>query len=383
MRSLRVIARRLGVPVSTFLLSPDPQRSVMRGEHANELDRLCQSHQYARVVEIGNQLLAPGASYEVQAAAHLYLGQALRHLVQPEEALLHLRQARALFDRLGDPWLSAEALDWEASSLYLMEDPSAVALAEEALRRYRSLEPRQPETEARMLEHLGTYLVRQRAYDRAQPYYEEALHVAGAVRDLSRLGRIYHGLSRCHWKLGDLRRATDLASKAVALYGVEDELRPVSARVALPRAQNDLAMLLMRQGQVERAEELVLSALGRMARAGVDRLRSQILLTLGEVRQRQGRFEEAQDITEQALELAARHEEQMAVADGHQQLGEIHARLGRPELCDRHFHQALAILGDAGLRERRDECLAVYDRVRGETRSGPAQQPRGSKEASA
>ena len=233
-----------------------------------------------------------------------------------------------------------------------------------------------------MLEHLGTYLLKQRAYDRAQPYYEEALHVAGAVRDLSRLGRIYHGLSRCHWRLGDLRRATDLAYKAVALYQVENELRPVSARVALPRVENDLAMLLMRQGMLDRAEELVVAALERMQRAGVDRLRSQIMLTLGEVRQRQGRLEDALEITQQALEVARRHDEQMAVADGHQQLGEIHALLGRPELFDRHFGEALAILRDAGLRERENECLATYERGRRGGRR-PAEEPRASGGASA
>jgi tetratricopeptide (TPR) repeat protein len=382
MRSLRVIAKRLGVPVSTFLLTSDPERSIMHGEHANELDRLCQAHQYARVVEIGRELLTPDASQEVRAVAHFYLGQARRHLVQPDEAVAHLREARQLFDRLGDPWLAAEALDWEASALYLKEDPRSVSLAEEALRRYRSLEPRQPETEARMLEHLGTYLLRHQDYDRAQPYYEEALHVAGSVRDLSRLGRIYHGLSCCHWRLGDLRRATDLAFKAVALYAVENELRPVAAQVALPRVENDLAMLLMRQGMVDRAEEFALSALERLARTGVDRLRSHILLTLGEVRMRQGRLQEALGITEQAMELAARHEEMMAVADGHQQLGEVYAQLSRSALRDHHFAQALAILGAVGLRERQAECRAAYDRVLAEERRRH-EKPQASGQASA
>lgn len=373
MRSLRVIAKRLGVPVSTFLLSSDPERAVMHGEHANELDRLCHAHQYDRVVDIARELLAPGASQEVQAVAHFYLGQALRHLVRPDQAVVHLRLARQLFDRLGDPWLAAEALDWEASSLYLKEDTRSVAMAEEALRRYRSLEPRQPETEARMLEHLGTYLLRHQDYDRAQPYYEEALHVAGSVRDLSRLGRIYHGLSSCHWRLGDLRRATDLAYKAVALYAVENELRPVAAQTALPRVENDLAMLLIRQGLFDRAEELVVAALERLARAGVDRLRSHIMLTLGEVRLRQGRLLEALGTTEQAMDLASRHEEMMAVADGHQQLGEIYAQMGRPALRDQHFSQAMAILDSAGLRERQAECQAAYDRLLGEKQRRPEQ----------
>ena len=377
MRSLRVIAKRLGVPVSTFLLSSDPERAVMHGEHANELDRLCQTHQYDRVVEIARELLVPGASQEVQAVAHFYLGQALHHLVQPDQALAHLRLARQLFDRLGDPWLAAEAMDWESCALYLKDDPRAIVLAEEALRRYRSLEPRQAETEARILEHLGTYMLRQRAYDRAQPYYEEALQVAGAVRDLSRLGRIYHGLSRCQWKLGDLRRATDLAYKAVALYAVENELRPVAAQTALPRVENDLAMLLIRQGLFDRAEELVVSALDRLARAGVDRLRSYIMLTLGEVRMRQGRLHEALGTTEQAMDLASRHEEMMAVAEGHQQLGEIYAQLGRPALRDQHFSQAMGILSGAGLRERQVECRAAYERLLAEERP-QAEQPKAS-----
>ena len=54
MRSLRVIAKRLGVPVSTFLLSSDPERAVMHGEHANELDRLCHLFQRRHMPVVTN-----------------------------------------------------------------------------------------------------------------------------------------------------------------------------------------------------------------------------------------------------------------------------------------------------------------------------------------
>jgi len=75
----------------------------------------------------------------------------------------------------------------------MLEDPRAVSAAEDALRRYRSLESRRVEIEARMLEHLATCLARQEDFTRARACYEEALQVAGPVLDLARLARIYHG----------------------------------------------------------------------------------------------------------------------------------------------------------------------------------------------
>jgi tetratricopeptide (TPR) repeat protein len=245
----------------------------------------------------------------------------------------------------------------------LKEDGRAVTVAEEALRRYRTLEPRRQDVEARMLEHLAAQLVQRCDFIRALRCYTEALHVAGPVLDLMRLGRIYHGMGRCQVSLGDRRQAIDLVSRAVALYAVEHDLRPVSARIDLPRVENDLGMLLMLDGQLGRAEELFSSALAHLEEAGVERLQSYVLLSFAELRQEQGRLHESLELIGRAMALAERLEEQLALATAWQQLGGLREARGEPRLADESFERALAILADAGMDERRAECAAAYQRL--------------------
>jgi tetratricopeptide (TPR) repeat protein len=359
LRTMQIIARRLHVPISSLLAKPALDADL-RQIYFADLERLSQKQQYTAVAERAQALLDDGVRGEFEAVSSFHLGRALAHLNRPEEAVEHLQRARQLFESLKDPWLAAESMEWEAGALYLLEDPRAVPLAELALERYRALEPRQADIEARMLEHLGTFLVRHRDYARARDFYEESLQVAGGVRDLSRLARVYHGLARCHWSLGARKRAVELCSRAVALYAVEHELRPASARADLPRVENDLAKMYMDEGRLDRAEELVTSSLDHMAEAGVERGRSAPLLTLGELRQRQGRLDEAMALAHEAIELTTRLAEQMRLASAYQLLGELHAARGDHTLVDASFARALEILDGAGLVHRGAECRSAY-----------------------
>jgi len=205
------------------------------------LEQFTEQQRYLEVMDLAPSLLAE-RSRGLRAYGHFFLGQALNRLFRPDEAIDHLVRARTLFEALDEPWLAAECLEWEAGARYLKEDTGALAMAQEALRRYRELEPRAAEVESRMLEHIGTILVRHQDYTQARDCYEEALRVAGRRLDISRLARIYHGLGSCHASLGDVQRAIELTSRAVTLYQVENDIRPQGARVDLPRAEGDLGV---------------------------------------------------------------------------------------------------------------------------------------------
>jgi tetratricopeptide (TPR) repeat protein len=362
MRSLQIIARRLGLSALSFQVAVDAG-AEMPHRRAAELERLCERQRYDEVVELAEQLLTQETSTYLGAFAHLYVGRGLAHLGRPDEALSHLRQARRLFDSEDDPWSAAEAREWEATALYLKEDAKAVAAGEDALERYRALEPRRPEVEARMVEHLATFLVQRTDYVRAEECYQQALQIAGPVLDLARIGRIYHGLGRCCYSLGQTRRAIDLISRAVALYAVENDLRPAPAQDALPRVENDLGVIFLCEGQLERAEELFWSSLRRLEQGGLERLQSQVLLSLAEVRQGQGRLEEAFELIEQALGLARRLDQLCTVALAHRQLAEVHELRQEHDLADQRFHQALAILDEASQTAERSAYLAAHQHM--------------------
>jgi tetratricopeptide (TPR) repeat protein len=328
-----------------------------------DLERLAEEQRYLEIVDLAPPLLAE-ESRGRKAFGHFYLGQAFHHLIRPDDAIFHLRQARELFGSFDAPELEAESLDWEACALYVKEDSRALAMAEDALSRYRLVEVREPAVEARMLEHLAAILTRRRDHNRARACYEEALRVAGRVLDIVRLARIYHGLGACHIGLGDVRRASDLLSRAVELYDVGHDLRPALTAQLLLRAENDLGVVLLRQGELERAEELLRSSLRRCDGSGIDRVKSHVLLSLAELRQLQGRGDEALDIIDEAIGLAVRLSENIALAAAHQQRGQLHADRGDDELADEAFGRALEILSREGLDESREQCLAAHRRVR-------------------
>jgi tetratricopeptide (TPR) repeat protein len=292
-----------------------------------ELESLTEQQRYLDVMELAGALLGE-RSRGLWAYGHFFLGQALNRMFRPDEAIDHLQRARSLFEDLDEPWLAAECLEWEAGARYLEEDPGALELAEEALRRYRALEPRAAEVESRMLEHLGTILVRHCEYVRARDRYEEALQVAGPRLDISRLARIYHGLGTCHMSLGDRQRAIELTSRAVTLYGVENDIRPHAARFDLPRAEGDLGMCYLAQGDLERADELLQAALEHLAETGVERLRSRGLLSMAELRQAQGRAEEALELIGEATALAERFDEQLTLASAAELRDQVRAAHG-------------------------------------------------------
>jgi tetratricopeptide (TPR) repeat protein len=97
--------------------------------------------------------------------------------------------------------------------------------------------------------------------------------------------------------------------------------------------------------------------------AGAERLQSQVLLSLAEVRQGQGRLEDAVELVEQGLELAGRLDQRSTVALANRQLAELHELRQEHDLADQRFHQALAILDDTGETIERSEYLAAYQRL--------------------
>jgi tetratricopeptide (TPR) repeat protein len=360
-RSLRILAGRLGLAEASLLAQPDDNRPD--DGCIGELELLCQRHEYVRAVERAQEIIGWGGSRRIIAFARHYQGQALYYLERPADALRELREARTLFEAEANPWFVAESMGWEAMALNGIEDGGALTLGQDALRRYRGLQPRRPETEARMLRHIGTILYVRRAYERAVAYYEEALQAAGGIRDLAEIGRIYHGLGMSWDGLGDLRRATDLVFKAVTLYEAEHRMSPAPARSLLPRAENDLGLLRMKQGDLDRADELFQAALVHFREAGVERIQSHVHLSLCDLRRRQGRLADAARSAGTAIELATRTGEQLAVASGHQQLGALQALDGQRRLADASFRRALGILEAAGMHERIAECRAAHERA--------------------
>jgi tetratricopeptide (TPR) repeat protein len=358
MRTLEIIAGRTGKAVQYFQRGSGGNSATGdRGPvdaQVEELQALCLQYQFDKAIVLGLPLLEHHLAPKLEARVRHYVGQALVRSMRPDEGLEHLRRAQVLLEQDPDPWLAVECADWEASALYLKEDPRALSVAERALELCRATEPRLPGTEARILEHIATIHVKNHSYERAIALYEEALRAAGTMRDLPRLGRTYHGLSIAYQERGDIGRAIEYTHKALALYTLEHD----TALQAM--GQNELGLLLMRQGHMERAEEAFRAALVYLGEAGTERMKSHMLLSIGELQLRVGRFAEGVQVVKEAIDLAKRLDESLAVASGHGLLGQLYEKTGNHELADKEFRLAIKLLSAEGRTERLAETHAAY-----------------------
>jgi len=363
---LQAVAERLGVPVDALVARPhDPRERALLDLHERQ--------RWAELEQMATAVLADlNVTPRTQAIARFHLGRATVD-VAPDEALNVLRLARRQLAQVGEPWLAAEARDWEAAALYLLQDPGALDAGRDALARYRMLIERDPGVEARMLEHIGSYQLQRQEIREAQASYRRALEVAGAVLNLARLANIYHGLaSSCVWT-GESRQALEYFELAVHLSRADHDMHgTISANLA--RLENDYGDLLVRIGRWERAEEMIRAALEHFSAADVEAGKTNALLSMGDLKHRQGDVAEATRWTGEAIELAERQGAIVSLAIGHQQLGELSAAQGDVERSEASFARALAILDRAGLPERSAEVRERYLRIR----TAGTEQKRGS-----
>ncbi len=355
METLQQIARLTRKPIEFFLTPDSPSALTERQSQLRELERLTSVRELQGVVDLGTSLLEKDWNAGDEAIIHFCLGQAYCRLVQPAEALQHIRLARIEFERVGDEWMTVETLDWQSSALGLLDDSEALPLAHQALERCRQLTPKAPQIEARILGHIAGMYVAAHAYVPAIRYYDAAVSAAAGVKDLLQLAKMHHGLGFAYRSQQQPATARQHFDKAITLYSIESDLS------AACRVENDLGDLLLQQGQLDSAEEHLLKALAGSNELKMDRRgRGYILANLGEVYLRRNDLSPARDYLEQALELAQAVGERVVLANARLLLGQLEERKGNRRLADDHFGNAIRILEELGMPDRLRDAHMEY-----------------------
>jgi len=325
LETLEQIARQTHKPVEFFLLSPNgaPELTERRKDMV-ELERLTLLRDFEKVIDIAPLLLAKDWGDDDNALIHFYWGQACCRVVRPKEALLHLG---------------------------LMEDPRAILLAGEALIRCRRLDPKPPQTEARILGHIANMYVVAHAWGEGVRFYEAAVEAAGSVKDLLQLAKMHHGMGLAYQRMQQPVKARQQFDKAHALYSIESDL------TAIYRLENDLGDLLLQQGHLDSAEERFRAALAGSTALQMDRRgRGFILANLGDVSLRRGQLEQARQQLIEALGIGSAVGEHVVVANAHTLLGQLEAQQGDLELAREHFDSAIRALEPLDMPDRLRDC---------------------------
>jgi tetratricopeptide (TPR) repeat protein len=305
----------------------------------------------------GQSILDRESDPEIIARAmHLMATAHLRN-AQPVIGRRLAAAARAHFEQTGDLLMTAECLGSEASAAYLMQDPSALALAEGALATCRTLNPVPRLTEARLLAILGSVHNTNQDWQSAIDCFEQATAAGDVVMDLRRLSLLYGELSRAYQELGQLSQAAQYANRALTIY------ETLNDRLSLARSENNLGLLHFKRGDANQALEHVSRSLHLFEEAGVEVGRANVLLSLCELSLAQADFDKAQRYASEAAAVAARSSEPANVAEAHVWLGRVAAAQKDDSTADVEFEMAFASLEQLGVRERLLRSHALYAEI--------------------
>jgi tetratricopeptide (TPR) repeat protein len=364
MPTIQLIAARTGKPLDYFL---DPGGSIEVQGVATHLDKLrdLAATEDLHALRLHAESTKLGARDAMERAwGGFYLAQALIRLANPRPALVELREARRVFETAGDQWMVVECMDWESAGLNLLEDSSALELAEAALSACRRLRPTDRYVEARILGRLASIRAVNHQWSEAVEYYGQAIEVAGELKDLGRLGKMYNDLGCAYEHLGDLPRARSLSQKAIAIHELLHD------RLSVARAENNLGMVLIRQGDLDGAREHLNRSLSICDETGLEVGKSHVLLSLAELDLGGGDPDGARRQLEQAREICERSNEKGTLAQVHQMLGHVAEATDKRARTDQEFRLALSILEQAALSQRLISCLTDYAKIlenRGDT----------------
>ena len=361
--TIQLIAARTGKPLEYFL-DADGAADAGRKLDLDKLRELAAAERFGELLEVGEKAKAEAVDKIDRAWADFYIARAQIARANPHSALRELAEARATFEAAGDQWMVVECMDWQAAGYHLLEEKQALAMAEAALDACRRLKPSNKALEARILGRLGAIHVAQHRYPQAIEYYSQAVEVAGELRDLSRVGKMYNDLGLAYEQLGDLPRSRQYAQKAITIHELLHD------RISVARAENNLGLVLLRQGQLDQAREHLDRSLNICEEMGVEVGKGHVLMSLAELDFTGHDPEGARRRLQEALELAEKHREHGSIAQARQQMARVAEAMGLYAEADREFAAAIGVLERAGLNDRMVSCRAAYAEVlerRGDT----------------
>lgn len=319
--SLKIIADRLGRPVSFFLESDLRDRQ-------NEVDLLTN---LGKVFTARGDLaqaaenLQRARSVAAEIRDDLRQAQAIKHMAVVEfysgaydAALEHFQEALALFQ--GEGHLEeVAACDFSLGSVWHFKNDYAQAIEHylAALDLINKLGLRDTPFKIKILGNLGNAFCRAGDYEQGILYHEEALRLSADVNDFLQMGHNYMSLSLVYRDDGQLERALDCSQKGMEIFESLENFRFIATlhvNIGIIHADKD---------QWEVAAQHFREAIRISQRVNSPRNQAYALTELAKYYRHKKDAARALDCCRQSLELISPEGDDLEAARIHQVMGLI------------------------------------------------------------
>jgi transcriptional regulator with XRE-family HTH domain len=283
--ALNFLADRLQVPVTKLLAAGEPAWTRL------EADLHLAAGDWQQAVDAYQELLDAGASERVRPELLRALAEGYCRLERPAETVRAAAEASELFRRQGRLADAAWSTYWESSGLYELEQgDSARELLIRLLDEIAQGLTVDPELRLRVLIAMALNDARDDQPERALGYLEQARSMVDLLDDRRRAVFLF-SLAMSYHELGDLEAALTTGSQSLTHFRAADAKREIAS------IENELALVFLALGQVDRAGEHA-----AVAHLGFERLESDRLLA--HVIDTEARIALARDDLDQATTLA-------------------------------------------------------------------------------
>jgi len=357
---LRVIAERLGQPLSYFVTDRPPQLLTLLRKSAQLAVR---AEDPARALDILAEAADLPATANERADLQRIRGVALSELRQNRQALSTLQDAAATAP-LDDAELNA-AIYAEIGTVLQIEERfnAAVEANRRSLDWLDQCRHADPALRARVLTNLGSSSFRLGQHAEAMAYFVRALDAATDAESLLRIANAHMALGVAARAVGELDRALEHCNRALELHSRIHHERTAN------RILNNLGDVHYAAGRRREAADLQRRCLQRARELHDDFEIGVAAGALARYALEDRKFEEAMVLARESQQAAARSGDHLHQAVAGAVEGSAADRLGRQRVAHQRFRQALqSLLERSAAAELAEVCTMYADvlRLRGQ-----------------
>ena len=354
---LRVIAERLGQPLSYFVADRHPEQLTLLRKSAQLAVR---ADEPARALDILREASDLPATANERADLQRIRGVALSELRQNQDALAALQDAASTAP-IDDEELNA-SIYAEIGTVLQIEERfnAAIEASRRALDWLDRCRHADPELRARVLTNLGSSSFRLGQPSEAMAYYVRALDAATDAESLLRIANAHMALGVAARAIGELDQALEHCNRALELHSRIRHERTAN------RILNNIGDIHHAAGRKQEAEALQRRCLERSRELKDDFEIGVAAGALARYALEAGKSDEAIALARESQQASARSGDHLHEAVAAAVEGAAAERLGRQKVANRSFSNALTILVELNAASELAEVSMMYaDVLRG------------------